>query len=197
MKIIKILLGLWIFLGGIGIAGVGAYQLWKVYHKVDSRVVAATGEREWVVMDTVPTDIYLPSINIDLQVIPGQIVNGVWQVSETKANYLIGSGVIAKPGNAVIYAHKRSGMFESLHKIEVGDKIVVESKDVVAVYKVYDKFETQAGDLGITEDTDTTEITLYTCHRWNDSTRYVIKARMDHFFASGFGGIVAREETSI
>ncbi len=198
MKIIKILLGLWILFGGVSISGYSAYQLWNSLNNASSDVVAnVESEREWEVLDTVPTKVFLPTLDIDLEVVPGQIIGNNWEVSETKANYLVGSGVVAKPGNMVIYAHKRPGMFVSLHKIKAGDQVVIESRDLVAIYTVVDEFETHAGDLGIVDDSDTTELTLYTCNRWDDSTRYVVKARLSHYYASGLGGIIARNETSI
>ena len=198
MKVIKILLGLWILFGGVAISGYSAYQLWNGWNNVSGDVIAnIESEREWKVMDTVPTRVFLPSLKVDLEVVPGRIINDVWEVSETKANYLVGSGVVAKPGNMVIYAHKRPELFASLHKIEVGNQVVVESRDLVAIYNVVDEFETHAGDLGIVDDSDTTELTLYTCNRWDDSTRYVVKAKLSHYYASGLGGIIARNETSI
>jgi LPXTG-site transpeptidase (sortase) family protein len=76
----------------------------------------------------VPTRIKIASLNIDLEIVPGVYESDKksWSLSLNKAHW----GTITNPSNnktglTFIYAHNRKGIFNSLPKVQPGDKAVV------------------------------------------------------------------------
>jgi len=179
---------------GIGILGGSSLSLWEDWLEAKAKptfeVVPLTQVREEPIKDAVPRKIEIKSLDVNVGVVPGLIDKGEWQVSDTKANYLIGSGVIGSESNMVIYAHKRPKLFGDLSKIKVGEEIVVSGKDVKARYVVSEAFETEIDNLDILNDTHTHTLTLYTCNRWNDSYRYVVRAKMVEEVPTSLIGVI-------
>lgn len=184
-KLIGLGLGIWIFLVS---GSVMAYTYWND-RQMDVGARLVSDEREWEVVNSVPTSVEIERLGISVNVVPGRVVNNEWELSDDSASYLIGSGLVGEVGNVVMYAHKRDGLFRGLNGIEVGDEIQVTSRDVVAVYEVRDSFETVADDVSVLDNSIVPEITLYTCNRWNDSHRYVVKARLVKKWKNGLGGL--------
>lgn len=127
--------------------------------------------------DNVPNRVEIKDLRINMDVVPQVTKQGAVEVSTTKANYLVGSGVIGEKNNIVVFAHKRNGMFGNLSQIKVGTKIILKSKDRVGEYEVVDGYETRSNDMTVVMPDGYYGLTLYTCNRWDDSHRYVVRAR--------------------
>lgn len=180
-------IGIGVFAGG----GLSLYEDWLVKKDVvDVEVVPLNQVRAEPIKDSVPRRIEIADLSIDMEVVPGLVKNDKWQVSETKANYLVGSGVVGSSSNVVIYAHRRPSMFINLPKAKIGDQIVVSAKDLKAVYEVFEFYETEVEDTQILEDVGEPILTLYTCYRWDDSSRYVVKAKLISQQATSLLGII-------
>lgn len=139
----------------------------------------------------IPTEIVVPSVGVANEIVAGSVTgDGVWEVSETEANYLIGSGVVGEKGNMVIYAHKRPELFLDLLNVSLGDEIEVRSRDQVAVYEVMETKVVQPDDVSVLEDTRWPELTVFTCKGWFDEERFVVKARLVKKYPTGFGSFL-------
>lgn len=123
-----------------------------------------------------PTQVIIPKLGIDMPVSPSKIVSGYWQVSSTKASYGVGSGLVGKPGNAVIFAHSRPGQFLNLKSITLGTKIHVIVDQKIYSYTVNSKKNVSPTDLAVIAPSNNQLLTLYTCDGLNDSERFVVQA---------------------
>ena len=125
----------------------------------------------------VPTEIIIPSINIDLKVDPGEIKDGVWKVSDTNATFLTTSAAPGTGGNTVIYAHNKKVIFGNLPYISMGQKIIIKTKSgKIYNYTAKEKYFVGPNRVDLVSPTTTEELTVYTCWGIFDSQRAVIKA---------------------
>lgn len=84
-----------------------------------------------------PSELVLPSLNLDLSVIPG-VYNPKtkqWTLSLDKVQY----AVMTPPpntqsGNTFIYGHYRKGVLATLHTIHIGDQAIVKTSNGHSFY---------------------------------------------------------------
>ncbi len=125
-----------------------------------------------------PVEIIIPSIQIDLKVEPGQIKDGVWQISESNATFLNTSGVPGSGGNTVIYGHNKKVIFGNLPYLSIGQKILVKTKSgKIYNYIADQKYFVGPDRVDLVSPANSEELTIYTCYGLFDSERVVIKAQ--------------------
>lgn len=120
-----------------------------------------------------PQRIVIPDLKVDLPVVEARVVNGYWETSETKASHGIGSANPGEPGNTVIFAHARDGLFLPLRNVTKGTRVYVMTKDRWYGYSIEAvKLVTpdQVQTIGQTEDE---RLTLFTCSGFLDSKRVI------------------------
>lgn len=164
-----ILLGLLIFC-------FGAFNYYRVrilsFSKVPVEAVKSTQN-----LDT-PVEIMIPSINIDLKVDPGQIKDGVWQISDSNATFLDTSAVPGSGGNTVIYGHNKKVIFGNLPYINLGQKIIVKTKSGKIYNYIADrKYFVGPDRVDLVSPINKDELTIYTCWGIFDTQRAVVKAK--------------------
>lgn len=123
-----------------------------------------------------PTRINIQSVSIDLPVTDSKVVNGYWELSDTTASYGMGSGKPGNPGNIVIFAHARQGLFYNLKDIKEGDIVVVSTKDKKFKYKVNKITSVYPTEVEVVKPTKTETLTLYTCSGFYDEKRLIVQA---------------------
>lgn len=167
--IILIFLGLFLLIFG----GINYYRVRILsFNKVPASVQTKTQNLD------LPVEIIIPSINIDLTVDPGEIKDGVWQISEANATFLATSAPPGTSGNTVIYGHNKKIIFGNLPYLSVGQKIIIKTKSG----KIYNYLATQKYFVGpdrvdLVSPSNTEELTIYTCWGLFDGQRAVIKAK--------------------
>src|SRR3990172_11519883 len=87
-------------------------------------------------LDKVPQRIILPELSIDIPVKNSGLINGYWQVFSDAAGWGEGSGLPGEPGNQVIFAHARRGLFLPLRDIKLGAKVYAVSEEKWYQYEV-------------------------------------------------------------
>lgn len=127
--------------------------------------------------NNVPNKVEIKDLGINLDIVPQIAKDGQIEVSDMKGNYLVGSGVIGEKQNIVIFAHKRRGMFANLSQANIGQVVMLKSKDRVGEYEIVSAYETRDNDMTVVSPDGFYGITLYTCNRWDDSYRFVVRAR--------------------
>lgn len=183
----------WIGVVILGWSSFQGYQIWRGEKvEVEKTVSALKNSRpsNYKVLDKVPVRVKVADVGIDVPIVPGRIVDGEWQVSEKYANYLVGTGVIGRPGNVVVYAHKRRGLFANLSKSQTGQLIELESKDMAGIYRIEEIKIVEPDDLSVLEPTRVPMLTMYTCNGWKDEKRLVIRAQLIKRYPLGFSGLV-------
>jgi LPXTG-site transpeptidase (sortase) family protein len=130
------------------------------------------------VKENFPVRITIPSIKIDLAVDPGDIKDGVWQISSQNATFLSSSATPKSGGNIVIYGHNKKAIFGNLPYLSIGQKIYIKTKDEkIYVYEVYKKDFVGPGRVDLISPTESEELTVYTCWGIIDQSRAVVKAK--------------------
>lgn len=124
-----------------------------------------------------PTEIIIPSIQIDLKVDLAEIKNGVWQISQSNATFLVNSTAPKGEGNTVIYGHNKKSIFGNLPYLSIGQKILVKTADGnIYNYLVTEKYFVDPSRVDLVSQNNKKELTLYTCWGIFDQQRAVIKA---------------------
>jgi len=125
-----------------------------------------------------PTQITIPSINIDEPVDIGQIKDGVWQISYNHPTFLENSARPGTGGNVVIYGHNKKVIFGNLPYLSVGQKIYIKTTGgKIYTYIAYEKDFVGPNRVDLVSPTSTEELTIYTCWGLFDSQRAVVKAK--------------------
>lgn len=125
----------------------------------------------------IPQRVMIPKINLTSELVVQPIVNKDWVISETEVNYLVGSGNLDE-GNMVLYAHRKPKLFGNLHRVAKDDVItIIGSNGEAGYYQVFESYSTAASNLSILDSSSGPSLTLFTCEGWNDTKRWVVKAR--------------------
>jgi sortase A len=161
---------------GLLIFSFGAYNYYSVRILSFDKVPVAAAQK---VKDIdIPVEIIIPSINIDLKVDPGQIKNGVWQVSNSQATFLDTSAAPGNGGNTVIYGHNKKVIFGNLPYLSLGQKITVITKSgKIYNYVASQKYFVDPTRTDLVSPTNKEQLTIYTCWGVFDSQRAVVVAK--------------------
>lgn len=124
-----------------------------------------------------PTRIIIPRVRIDLPVSATTIVDHQWQVSQTGASYLFGSGVPGREGNVIIYGHNENRLFGPIRWLEKDDQIkLINKKEEEFVYRVLETKTVSPEETEVLAPTEAARLTLYTCAGFLDRERFVVVA---------------------
>lgn len=125
-----------------------------------------------------PVRIQIPSIDVNEKVEEGQIVNGVWQISQENASYLLTSSRPGEGGNVVIYGHNKGSIFGPLLTARKGDIIKVETETGSAFeYQIEEVLNVKPDQIEVVLPTEDEVLTVYTCTGFLDTSRLIIKAK--------------------
>src|SRR3989344_1565807 len=124
-----------------------------------------------------PVGVKIPDLAIDLVVRPAKVLEGRWEVYPDVASFGIGSALPGYPGNQVIFAHARPGLFLPLKKAKVGMRVNVVTRDQELSYLVTEIKEVFPSQVEVIKPTEDETLTLYTCSGFNDSKRLIVSAK--------------------
>ena len=169
---------LFILIGFLGliIFSLGAYLKYQKYtlsFKDSPPEITSINKRS-----TVPTNIIISGVDINLPIEESHIVGGVWEISETGASFLSSSARPGEMGNIVIYGHNKKKLFGNLiNKNLIGQLIQIRSEDgTFYEYKISNVKTVSPTNIEDVLPTETETLTLYTCTGILDSKRLIIKA---------------------
>jgi len=124
-----------------------------------------------------PEKVVIPDLDIDLTVKPSRLIDGYWEVFSDSAGWGEGSGEPGKPGNQVIFAHARDGLFKPLNKASVGMNVYVLTKKEWFSYEITNIKEVLPNQTEVIKPTDDEILTLYTCSGFADTKRLIVTAK--------------------
>jgi len=130
-----------------------------------------------VVEMSAPSRIEVADISVDLPVKLAKIVEGYWEVFEDTAGWGEGSGVPGHPGNQVIFAHAKQGLFQPLQNIQEGMVITISTDKEIYEYEVKEIKSVHPNQIEVIEPTFDETLTLYTCSGFNDEKRLIVIAK--------------------
>lgn len=127
--------------------------------------------------EALPERIVIPELSIDLAVKEAKIVKGYWQVFPDSAAWGEGSGYPGKPGNQVIFAHVREGLFLPLKDVKNGMRVYVLTEGNWYGYEVREIKDVYPNQIEVIAPTEDETLTLYTCTGFQDSKRLIVVAK--------------------
>jgi len=126
---------------------------------------------------SMPVEIIIPAIKLDLPVIPARLVKNSWETTDKGVSYLTSSPIPGNKGNSILYGHDWSNILGPITKLKTGQ--VIEVRFVAgavrkfAINTISLVSPDQASILAPSADA---RITLYTCAGFWDSKRFVVTA---------------------
>lgn len=126
-----------------------------------------------------PHRIQIPAHKIDIEVQPGGIANGEWILTAKSAYFMPREFILDDNLNAIIYAHKRVGLFINLYQVNIGDQIIITDETGRAyTYQVVKTLVSDPKNLDNLKADGVNFITLITCDGVFDTERLVVKAAL-------------------
>lgn len=127
--------------------------------------------------EIVPLTISIPSLNLELPIIPAELKNGKWQATGEGVSYLISNPIPGETGNTIMYGHNWTNLLGSLPSLKPGSSIeIVYSDKTTRDFIVEFTSVVTPDQTSILNQTTDTRLTLYTCTGFLDSKRFVVTA---------------------
>lgn len=138
---------------------------------VTAETAAFTPQTEVPTVQGKPVSINIPSLNLTVAITDGIYYekSRTWSLSNTQAHYaLMTPPVNNKNGNTFIYGHNRKGVFNTLSKMQLGDRAIVTTDNGHKfVYQLKQTLETDPYDDSLFRYQGPPILTLQTCSgRW-------------------------------
>lgn len=162
----------------------GSFLLWR---RSDSRYFKLVKAQNTLAQmhsyaDAMPTKITIPSISVDLPIVPSKISKGVWEVSTIGVSYIAKSPIPGDIGNSILYAHNWPTLLGNLAKVRPGDKITISyqhGKPKIFTVQFINTVSPESSS--VLFPTTDRRITLYTCTGFLDSKRLIVTAVLDSY----------------
>ena len=130
--------------------------------------------------DSLPEAMGIPSLNINLPVIPANPIDGGWETTTKGISYLTSSTIPGETGNSIFYGHNWKNLLGDLLKSHVGQEITVtlsggiSKKFIIDTVKVVNPNQVEV----LASGTDR-RITVYTCTGFLDTKRFVVSGVLE------------------
>ena len=176
------LLMLWLLLGGVA-------ALAPVVYADGGRLPSRAPNTA----DHTPTRLSIPSLNLDIPILPAGWVERsgrrVWLIPDNAAGWHLGSARLGERGNLVLSGHNNIGgsVFRNLADLRVGDMVVVSSQTTSRQFEVTERlilreaFQSEQRRLENARwigDFEDERVTLVTCYpAWSNTHRLIIVAK--------------------
>lgn len=130
--------------------------------------------------NAMPTRITIPSISVELPIVPSKIAKGVWEESTIGVSYIAKSPVPGEIGNSILYGHNWPTLLGDLPKVKPGDKITITYQhEKPRTFTVQFINVVSPSTTSVLLPTTDRRITLYTCTGFLDSKRLIVTAILD------------------
>lgn len=134
---------------------------------------------ELVEEEDMPEKILIPSVKIELPVLPAKVIDNHWETAAEGASYLLGSGIPGKEGNVIIYGHNKNHLFGPIRWLKGNEEIkIVNKKEEEFVYQITEIKTVSPENVEVLASTDDAILTLYTCTGFLDQERFVVVAKL-------------------
>jgi LPXTG-site transpeptidase (sortase) family protein len=165
-KLAKIFLGLGFF-----------FSLLTLFFIYQRNVPISLANTQIITSETIPVEIIIPGLNIDLPIIPATLQKGKWELTSKGVSYLISSDSADISGSNILYGHNWPNLLGKITKLQIGDKILLRyTNQINREYIVTSIKIINSADISVLSNESLDQLTLYTCSGFLDSKRLVIKA---------------------
>lgn len=124
-----------------------------------------------------PLTFAIPSLSIELPVVPGRIEGSQWAMTRQGISYLETSPVPGQQGNSIFYGHNDRSLLGNLTKAKPGQVVRIGFDDGTRQDFVVDLTgEVTPKQTEILQDAGDTRLTIFTCSGLFDQKRFVVIA---------------------
>lgn len=125
-----------------------------------------------------PVRLRLPSVSLDLLVVPAYKTGSRWPTTSRGISYLASSPLPGEIGNSIFYGHNWSRILGQLKNSRPGDPLaIVYSDGRTNTFTIQEVKTVGPNATEILDPADFPQITLYTCTGFLDTRRLVVTAR--------------------
>lgn len=126
--------------------------------------------------ETIPTQLVMPDQRIDLPVIPAQIQNQEWQLSNQGIS-LLQTALPANNSGLIMYGHNWRSLLGGLNNAKIGEKIhLIYADGNITQYTIHSILVVDPNRLDVLNLATPDTLLLYTCTGFLDSQRLVVLA---------------------
>ncbi len=123
-----------------------------------------------------PVRLTLPSLGLDLPVIPASVSANHWPTTTQGVSYMV-SSALPGAGNSVFYGHNWPRILGTLSQAQVGQQLTITTSDgQVQNYRIQSVEVVKSSAVDILNPSELPRITLYTCAGIFDQNRLVVVA---------------------
>jgi len=128
--------------------------------------------------DVLPIEFVMPNQRIDLSVIPAQIQDQEWQLSNHGVSLLQTALPAAADRGLIMYGHNWRSVLANLHQAKIGEKIhLIYADGNVVEYTIQSMIIVSPKQLDVLNMAKADTLLVYTCTGFLDSERLVVLAR--------------------
>ncbi len=156
-----------------------SFFFWQRYNP--QRLAFAVNDlqpRSETVNATLPTEIIISDLNLDLPILPAKLEKGKWEATNKGVSWLSSSPIPGTRGNSVLYGHNWPNLLGNITKLKPGQVIKIKFADgSVKPFVIDSTVSVSPSEVSILGPSVTPQITLYTCSGFLDNKRFVVVAR--------------------
>lgn len=173
-------LGFCLIVLGLSCLSVSGFLIWQ--RQTPQRLAFKLSELKTVTthsstVDITPVVLSIPSLDIELPIIPTTLKDGNWQATGEGVSYLITSPPPGETGNSIMYGHNWPNLLGSLTRVKPGEIIRIDYSDGSArIFEVEFTSIVTPNQTHILNQTQDKRLTLYTCTGFLDTKRFVVTA---------------------
>lgn len=131
---------------------------------------------------SLPVNIKINKLNIDLPIYETLIVDDTWEIAEDGTSHLAISGRPGENNTTILYGHNTNDRFGPIRWLTLGDSIEVKNKEnIIYSYTITDIKEVNPDQTEILTSQKGETLLLYTCSGFADQKRYIIIAKPQLF----------------
>ena len=124
-----------------------------------------------------PTIIRIPTLDLELPIVPTKLENSRWQATSEGVSYLTTTPQPGESGNSIMYGHNWPNLLGRLKQVKPGQIIeVLFSDGNKSTFEIAFTTVVTPDQTHILNQTDDRRLTLYTCTGFLDSKRFVVTA---------------------
>lgn len=124
-----------------------------------------------------PVGLTIERLGIHTAIVPSEIQNNKWEVSNEAVSYLDTSALPGQKGNSILYGHNWPELLGKLPQVKPGDEIAIFFSDKShKTFRVENTATVTPDQVHILSPSKDIRITLYTCTGFLDTKRFVVTA---------------------
>lgn len=166
---------------GLGCLLFSAFFFWETHNPQRLSFAVDDYPSKFISTDgaSLPEEIIIAAINLDLPIIPAKLDRGKWEATTKGVSYLISSPIPGEKGNSILYGHNWQNLLGNIVKLKPGQIITIKYRNgSLKNFRIDSTVLVSPKEVAILAASETPQITIYTCIGFLDSKRFVVVAKI-------------------